>query len=79
MKPVVMSSHALRRMEWLDVSEDEVRAIFFDPGYVTPHPGQAYAAYRSRDLRTLRVAVREEPQRLLVTTVTSFGPKRSTR
>ncbi|HLG73491.1 MAG TPA: hypothetical protein VK009_23980 [Chloroflexota bacterium] len=77
MKPVVLSQHARRRLEWLDVSEDEVRDIFLDPGYVTPHEGQAYAAYVSRNLRTLRVAVREEAQHLLVTTVTSFGPPRS--
>lgn len=66
-------------MAWLGVSEEEVQAIFSDPGYVTPHGGEAYAAYTSRDLRTLRVAVREEPRRLLVTTVTAFGPRRAKR
>lgn len=80
MKPVELSKHAERRLQWLDLTEDEVKAVFFAPGYVTPHgegESRAYDAYSSSDMRTLRVAVREEAQRVLVTTVTAFGPRRS--
>ncbi|HEX6512798.1 MAG TPA: hypothetical protein VF157_10895 [Chloroflexota bacterium] len=76
MKPVVLSRHAGTRLRRLGVAEQEITSALSDPGYTTQAPAYApltYTCYLSRNLRTVRIGVREEPRRLLVTTVSLFG------
>ena len=70
MKPIKYDRHAKRRMRDRHVTEDEVKSAIEDPDFLEQSIKGRLSAFKLINGRYLRVTFKEEPDHILVITVT---------